>query len=105
MWVYGTPSQRRTLVFPGSLINVCDGGWHTLHFEKDGETLRIDVDFGGVGVSEGSGPLSIDNLVEIASDMFVGGLGSEVGVRTAIRDNNLAPLLQSSELSASWDVV
>ena len=96
VWMLGTPYQRRTLVFPSSTTNVCDGQWHFIFFKKSGGTIEIQVDY-GFPVKDGSGPLKIENLVEIASDMYVGGIPDTEEARRPLRENNLDQLLQPSK--------
>ena len=83
---YSNPAVRGHLLFPHDPTNLlCDGEWKSLVFEKSGRQLSIEVD----GVDRKIGDRSEKADMELASDIFFGGIPSDSDAERFIQQHGL----------------
>eukprot|EP00058_Branchiostoma_floridae_P024730 XP_002610220.1 hypothetical protein BRAFLDRAFT_76999 [Branchiostoma floridae] len=66
-------ARIRAETTPSDVFKLCDGAWHTVTIEKNGDTISIDVDSGNV-TATGTGSAF---TVALDSHLYVGGLPVE----------------------------
>ncbi|XP_064622303.1 usherin-like [Lineus longissimus] len=85
-----TPTLKRTVTYPSSIVSICDGGWRTIKLDKQQEKLSIQVDNEKV-VSEGdlTGSLKAFHT----GIVYVGGIMADSQASKFIKDSDISKLI------------